>query len=123
MDEGSQRDTAEDASDRGGGRRRSLARAWSSDPGLRRAAIRTALAGPVALAVAVVVMAAMPLWFPEGAAGIDHLVLPLVLFPAIWAVAFFYACLTEKLGRASVVLMGVLVINAAAAGWAIWISG
>ena len=99
-----------------------MGRAWPTDPGLRRAVIRTALAGPVALAVAEVVMAAMPLWLPEGAAGIDHLVLPLVLFPAILAVAFFYACLSEKLARASVILMGVLVINAAA-GWAIWSGG
>lgn len=85
--------------------------------------VRWILAGPLALAVAVAVMAAMPLWFPEGAAGIDHLILPLILFPAIWAVAFFYACMTEKLGLASVVLVGLLLINAAAAGWAIWGGG
>lgn len=99
---------------------RSWAQAWRSRPALRRIVIRTALAGPGALAVAVAVMAAMPLWFPEGVAGIDHLILPLVLFPAIWAVAFFYACLTENLGRASVILMGMVVVNAGAAGWAIW---
>lgn len=86
----------------------------------RATVLRWILAGPVALTVAYVVMAAMPLWFPEGAAGIDHLILPLILFPAIWAAAFFYACLAEDLGRASVVLIGLLLINAAAAGWAVW---
>ena len=86
----------------------------------RAAALRWILAGPVALAVAFVVMAAMPLWFPEGTAGVDHLILPLILFPAIWAAAFFYACLAENLGRASVVLAGLLLVNGAAAGWAAW---
>ncbi|MEM9684902.1 MAG: hypothetical protein AAF942_16645, partial [Pseudomonadota bacterium] len=63
---------------------------------------------------------AMPLWFPEGAAGIDHLMMPLLLFPAIWAGAFFYACLTGNLARASVILIGLLLINGAVAGWAVW---
>ena len=88
--------------------------------GRRAVVLRWLLAGPVAIAVAVAVMAAMPLWFPEGAAGIDHLILPLILFPAIWAVAFFYACLAENLSRAGGVLIGVMLVNAAAAGWAIW---
>ena len=86
----------------------------------RSAAFRWVLAGPVALAVAFVVMAAMPLWFPQGASGIDHLVLPLILFPAIWAAAFFYACLAENLGRAGVILIGTLLVNGAATGWAVW---
>lgn len=96
------------------------ARAKDGTGARRLTVLRWILAGPVALAVAVAVMAAMPLWFPEGAAGIDHLVLPLILFPAIWAVAFFFACLSESLGRASVLLLGTLAINVAAAGWAIW---
>lgn len=82
--------------------------------------MRWVLAGPVALAVAYVVMAAMPLWLPQGAAGIDHLILPLVLFPALWAAAFLYACLAENLGRASVILIGALLVNGAATGWAVW---
>ncbi len=85
--------------------------------------LRWFLAGPVALLLAAAVMAAMPLWFPQGAAGIGHLILPLILFPAIWAGAFFYACLSKDLGRASVLLIGLLSINAAAAGWAVWGGG
>lgn len=92
----------------------------SGRTGFRARLVRWILAGPVAFAVAVTVMAAMPLWFPEGAAGIDHLVLPAILFPAIWATAFFYACLAENLGRASVILIGSLIINSAAAGFAIF---
>ncbi|WP_422367403.1 hypothetical protein [Pelagibius sp.] len=88
--------------------------------GNRPGVLRWILAGPVALAVAFVVMAAMPLWFPEGRAGIDHLVFPLIFFPAIWAAGFFYACLAENLRRASVLLMGLLLINGAAAAWAVW---
>lgn len=86
----------------------------------RSVVLRWVLAGPVALMVAFVVMAAMPLWFPEGVAGIDHLILPLILFPAIWAAAFFYACLAENLGRAGVILSGLLLVNGTAAGWAVW---
>ncbi len=86
----------------------------------RAIVIRWILAGPVTLAVAVAVMATMPLWFPQGAAGIDHLILPLILFPALWAVAFFYACLAENLTRAGVILIGLLIVNAATAGWAVW---
>ena len=91
-----------------------------AEPGNRSVVLRWILAGPVALAVAYVVMAAMPLWFPEGVAGVDHLILPLILFPAIWAGAFFYACLAENLGRACVVLIGLLLVNGGAAGWAVW---
>ena len=55
---------------------------------------RILLAGPGAVLVALVVMAGMPLWLPGGAAGVDNLVLPLVLVPLvlvplIWAALFF----------------------------------
>jgi hypothetical protein len=53
----------------------------------------------------------MTLWLPAGAAGIDNLVLPLVLLPLIWAGLFFHACLDGKLGRIAIVAVGLFAIH------------
>jgi hypothetical protein len=73
--------------------------------------IRIALAGPGAVIVALVMMAGMALWLPGGAAGIDNLVLPLVLVPLVWAGLFFHACLDRRLGRVAIVAGGLLLIH------------
>ena len=73
--------------------------------------IRILLAGPGAVIVAVIVMAGMAPWLPGGAAGIDNLVLPLVLAPLIWAVLFFHACLDRKLVRVVLVAAGLLAVH------------
>lgn len=78
-------------------------------------AARWLLAGPVAILAAVATMAAMPVWLPAGAAGVDHLAFPIVLAPLIWAVPFFYACLEENLPRCAAVLAGATLVQAAAA--------
>ena len=80
----------------------STARRWS----------RGILAGPVAFITAAVVMAGGALWLPKGAASIDNIVLPIVLFPAIWAVVFFYTCLDKNLLRAWLVTLGAFTVNA-----------
>lgn len=72
---------------------------------------RIGFAGPGAVFVALVVMAGMALWLPGGAAGIDNLVLPLVLAPLIWAVLFFHACLDSRLGRVALVAVGLLALH------------
>jgi hypothetical protein len=72
---------------------------------------RAAFAGPGAVIVAIVVMAGMTLWLPGGAAGIDNLVLPLVLLPLIWAALFFHACLDRKLARVAFVALGLLLAH------------
>lgn len=72
---------------------------------------RIALAGPGAVIVALVVMAGMTLWLPRGAAGIDNLILPLVLVPLIWALLFFHACLDRRLGRVALVSLGLLLVH------------
>lgn len=74
---------------------------------------RWLLGGPMAVLIAILTMGAMPLWFPAGAAGVDHLIFPLILFPALWAVPFFYAILTENLRRAALVMTGLAIVNAA----------
>lgn len=72
---------------------------------------RIFFAGPGAVIVALVVMAGMALWLPEGTAGVDNLILPLVLVPLVWAALFFHACLDRKLGRVAIVALGLLLVH------------
>lgn len=76
--------------------------------------VRWLLAGPGAVAAGLATMAAMPLWLPAGAAGVNDVALPIVLAPLLWAVPFFYAVLTPRLGRAAVVLSAVIALELAA---------
>lgn len=77
-----------------------------------RNGIRIAFAGPGAALIALVIMAGMTIWLPRGAAGIDNLVLPLVLVPLIWAALFFHACLDPRLGRVALIALGLLALHA-----------
>lgn len=70
-------------------------------------AARIILAGPVSLLLSAMVFAGMPLWLPRGEAGIDHIVLPLILLPAVWATLFFYAVLDRSLVRVAIVSLVV----------------
>ena len=70
---------------------------------------RILLAGPGAICVTIIVMAGLTLWLPGGRAGIDNLVLPLVLAPLIWAVLFFHACLDRSIGRVALVALALLL--------------
>lgn len=74
---------------------------------------RWLLAGPVTLLVAVLVMAATPVWLPAGAGGVDNLVIPILFFPLLWALPFFYSLLEEKLLRAWMILLGLAALNGA----------
>src|SRR3546814_16953283 len=65
--------------------------------------MRFVMAGPVAILVALTLLAGMPLLLSGGAAGIDNLVVPLVLAPLIWAGLFFHACLDRRLARVALV--------------------
>lgn len=83
---------------------------------------RIILAGPLAALASVLVMAGGALWLPKGAASIDNLVLPIALFPAIWAALFFYASLDRRLGRAYLIVAGIALANAALIGISIYLS-
>ncbi|AYJ88009.1 hypothetical protein D3Y57_14115 [Sphingomonas paeninsulae] len=74
--------------------------------------IRIGFAGPGAVIVALVVMAGMALWLPRGAAGIDNLVLPLILVPLIWAALFFHACLDRRIGRVALIAISLFAVHA-----------
>ncbi|WP_240433604.1 hypothetical protein [Solimonas sp. K1W22B-7] len=82
----------------------------------RRFWSRFALAGPVTFLCAALVMCGGALWLPKGTAQIDNLVMPIVLFPAIWAALFFYAYLDRSLARAWAVIGGLSLLHAAVIG-------
>jgi hypothetical protein len=73
---------------------------------------RALLAGPVAWLTGLATLCGGALWIPGGAAGINHLALPLVMFPAIWAGLFFHACLDRSLARVWAVHGVLLLANA-----------
>ena len=50
-------------------------------------------------------------WLPPGVAGVNNIVLPIVLFPLLWALLFLYACLDRRLARAYLILSVVLAAN------------
>jgi hypothetical protein len=74
---------------------------------------RVILAGPIVLLLSALVFAGMPLWLPRGAAGIDHIILPLILLPAVWAILFFHAVLDRSLARVAIVALVIGAANAA----------
>lgn len=73
---------------------------------------RILLAGPLVFLAAIMVMAGAAVWLPPGTAQINNIVIPLVLFPAIWVALFFYACLDQRLKRAYW-LLGLLSLSQA----------
>lgn len=77
-----------------------------------RPILRVLLAGPLALITSTAAVSGSTLWLPQGAAGINHLMLPLFLFPAVWAGLFLYACLDRMLSRAYAVYAALLAFNA-----------
>ena len=70
------------------------------------------LAGPVAFILAVLVMLGMAIWFPGGAAGLNNVVLPLIAFPLIWAVIFFYAYLDRNTKRVALAFSCIALVHA-----------
>jgi hypothetical protein len=84
--------------------------------------LRLWLAGPITVVVSVLIMAAMSLWLPEGSANIDHLIVPVILFPLIWSALFFYVILENNMKKVSLImallfLSNGLVVTASILGW------
>lgn len=75
--------------------------------------VRCMLAGPVTLIVTVAIMAGMTVWWPGGAAGIDQIAMPLILFPVIWVCVFVYGLMEDRLGRGCLVMFSLLLGNVA----------
>lgn len=75
--------------------------------------LRWVMAGPLTLLAAVLSMALAPLILSPGSAGVDHLILPILLFPALWAAYFFYALMEPRPVRGAVVMTVIVVVAAA----------
>jgi len=76
-------------------------------------AMRWIMAGPLTLIAATSTMAATPLWWPKGAAGIDNLVFAILLFPAFWGLYVFYSLMEPKVGRGMILMVTAIGINLA----------
>jgi hypothetical protein len=81
---------------------------------------RIFLAGPLAFACSIAIMGGSLLWIPPGGGGVNHIVLPITLYPAIWTALFFYACFDRNLARGYSIVGGLLALHAALIGihWA-----
>lgn len=73
--------------------------------------LRALLAGPCALGLTALIIAAMPFWVPKGNGGVDHIAFPLFFMPAIWAMIFFYALLDRSLGRVAIIMTVIAAIH------------
>lgn len=69
------------------------------------------LAGPVAFVLAILVMLGMSVWFPKGQAQVDNIILPMIVFPLIWAILFFYAYLDRRLKRATYFFLALAAVH------------
>ncbi len=74
---------------------RGLIERWNNRP-LRT---RWIASGPVAFVMAILSMASLPHGLPAGAGGVDHLVMPVIVFPLIWAVLIVLPLLPDRPGR------------------------
>lgn len=83
---------------------------------------RWLLAGPGVLAAALLFTMSMPVWFPSGSAGVNHIAYAQVFAPLNWGVLFTYACLEDDQPRGVAVIGGLGLICGflsllAIAGW------
>ncbi|MBU2878112.1 MULTISPECIES: hypothetical protein [Alteromonadaceae] len=71
------------------------------------------LSGPATLVVSLLFMLAMAVWFPPGAGHVNNIMMPMFMFPLIWAILFFYTYLTTNLQKAQWLLATLFVANSA----------
>ena len=72
---------------------------------------RWIFAGPVAVGLSLLIFAVMPLWFPKGVGGVDHLAIPMLLLPAIWALLFFHAVLDRRIARIMAIAIALTALH------------
>lgn len=72
-------------------------------------ALRWVLAGPVALLLSILLMASLPLVLPAGAGGVNHLVLPVLAFPLIWAILIVLAVAARNVWRLTRIYAGAFL--------------
>jgi len=70
-----------------------------------------------------VVMAGAGLWFPRGSADVNHIAIPVLLLPAIWAALFFYTYLDRSLLRAWLITTAIVGGHAVLITWHLMAGG
>jgi len=78
------------------------------------------LTGPATLVVSLLFMLAMAAWFPAGAGQVNNIIMPLVMFPLIWAVLFFYTYLTDQLAKAAWIMLALFLVNSVILALQFW---
>ena len=78
------------------------------------------LSGPATLVVTLLVMLAMAAWFPPGIGKVNNIIVPLVMFPLIWAALFFYTYLTQRMQSAWWLLVVLAVVNGVILAFQFW---
>lgn len=70
---------------------------------------RWILAGPISLFLSILIMATLPLIMPGGAGGVNNLLLPVLLFPLLWAVCSIWPVAVDRLSKCILVYSGLIV--------------
>ena len=70
-----------------------------------------------AFLVAVLVVAGATRWLPQGRAGIDHIVVPIVVFPLIWIVLAVALYAARRRSTAWAVVAVIALINVGLVGY------
>lgn len=70
---------------------------------------RWILAAPMGFLISILIMASFPLFLPKGAGGVNHVVLPVLAFPFIWATLIILPVSTRKVGKMALIYAGLLL--------------
>ena len=74
--------------------------------------VRAFLAGPLVFLCSLALMGGANLWLPPGAGGVNDIVLPILLYPAVWTGLFFYACFERRIWRGYTIVGGLTALHA-----------
>ena len=66
----------------------------------------------VAFLTSVLVVAGATRWLPEGGAGIDHIVVPIILFPLIWICVALFLYAARRRVRAWTIVGVIAIVHA-----------
>ena len=65
-----------------------------------------------AFLVSVLMVAGSTRWLPEGSAGIDHIVVPIILFPLIWVSVALFLYAARRRARAWTIVGVISIVHA-----------
>ncbi|MEP5759084.1 MAG: hypothetical protein ABJ327_07205 [Litoreibacter sp.] len=82
--------------------------------GVRPTLTRWVLAGPLGFILSILSLTGLPHLLPVGAGGVNHLLLPVILFPVLWTIYIVWPVMTERLGLCTlcfITLFAVLTVT------------